>query len=136
MGWRGFRRPELIRDQLLREGHRVVKKFFRFEEAIEFDGGILKTVGSMGDVLHHRYTEVAADGSLGSLGRICWTEEVANTFYGIFTRDRESDEGCGLHEILDLGEEGFRGNVSVVLLQQARIGPEHLAPADLESRIL
>ena len=89
----------------------------------------------MGDVLHHGHAEVAADRSLGCLGRICRTEEVANAFDDVIARDGQSDEWGGFHEILDFGEERFRGNVSVVLLQQARIGPEHLTPADLESLI-
>ena len=89
----------------------------------------------MGDIFHHRLAEISTNRSFRRLGGVGGAEKFANTLDGIFARKGEGNNGRGAHEGLDFGEERFRGDVGIVLAQQARIGAEHLTAANLKSGI-
>jgi len=119
-----------------REGHRVVEKLAVLEETLQFDRRALGTVRGMGDVFHHRRSKVATDRALGSFCGVGWPEKLAHTIHGVVRSQSDSDERCGSHEGFHFGEEWLRGDVSIVLAQEARIGTEHFASANLEAGVL
>ena len=90
----------------------------------------------MGDIFHHGRSKVPTDRALRGLGGIRWTEKLTHAVHGVVRGKSHRNEWRGAHESLDFGKEWLRGDVSIMLAQQARIGTKHFAPADLKSGIL
>lgn len=117
------------------EAHRVVEKLAFLEESLELDGGALGAIRCVGDVFHHGRSKVPTERAFCGLGGIRRPEKLTHPVYGIISSQGHRDERRGAHESFDFGEEWLRGDVSIMLAQEARIGTEHFAPTDLESGI-
>ena len=118
------------------EAHRVIKKLSILEESLELDSRAIGAIRSVGDIFHHGRSKVSTDCAFCGLGGIRRPEKLTHPVHGIIGSQSHRDERRGAHESFDFGEEWLRGDVSIVLAQEARIGTEHFAPADLESGIL
>ena len=111
----------------------VGEDFAVFEEALEFDGGGFGGVGGVDDVGHFVVAEISADGAFGGGFGIGRAEQVAHVGDDVFSAEGDGDDGCALHEVGDVREEGFVGDVGVVLFEQLVGELHHFAAADAEA---
>ena len=116
-GWRGL----------------VGEDFAVFDEALEFDGGGLGGIGGVDNVGHFVVAEITTDGAFGGGLGIGGAKEVADMGDDVFTAEGDGDDGGTLHESGDVWEEGFVGDVGVVLFEELVGELHHFAAADAEA---
>ena len=80
----------------------------------------------MHDVLLVAHRVVATDGTRGSLATIGDTTHLAHYLYGIHTTQGQSHHRRSLHRGCQRGEEGFVGQVGIVLTQDVITQLHHL----------
>jgi len=111
----------------------VAEDFAVLEEALQLDGGGLGGVGGVDDVGHFVVAEVTTDGAFGGGFGVGGAEEVADMGDDVFSAEGDGDDGCALHEVGDVWEERFVGDVGVVLFEQLVGELHHFAAADAEA---
>ena len=87
----------------------------------------------MDDVGHFVVAKIATDGAFGGGFGVGGAEEIAHVGDDVFTAEGDGDDGGTLHESGDVWEEGFVGDVGVVLFEQFVGELHHFAAAHAEA---
>lgn len=108
------------------------EQFVVAEEAAHFDGGGLGAVAGVADVDHLIDAEVPADGAGIGFPGVGGAEQFADAGDGIFSLQRDGDDGAALHERDDFRKERPIGDMGVVFLEEIMGERHHFDAAEPE----
>ena len=116
----------------------VVEELFGGEEALNLSLGALGGVGSVADIKHAVGAEITADGTLVGLHGVGRAKNGAHAGDNAGAAENKSNNGAGLHESRERGEEGLVVNdevddVGVMLTQNGIIELHHLQTTQAET---